>query len=157
MRTDICLLRVGIKGEIGPRQTLRKMMWRHRLAPGQGLLRLPEAERSLEAMKCKESQGPRFDWEGVCVLKYILSITLKKISWLCSRACGILVPQPGIEPTPLHWQQEALIAEPPGKSPGASLLLREVSSSCLWPLDIGVGTLMCSSLIISAWYHPPSP
>lgn len=46
--TDICLLRVGIKGETGPRQTLRKMMWPARLAPGQGLLRLPEAEESLE-------------------------------------------------------------------------------------------------------------
>ena len=84
-----------------------------------------EAERSLEAVKCKESQGPRFDWEGVCVLKYILEYHFEnKIFWLCPRACGVLVPQPGIEPTPLHWQQEALITEPPGKSPGASLLLK---------------------------------
>ena len=31
-------------------------------------------------------------------------------------ACGILVPQPGIEPmSPLHWQLKILTAGPPGK------------------------------------------
>ena len=31
-------------------------------------------------------------------------------------ACGILVPQPGIEPmSPLHWQLRILTAGPPGK------------------------------------------
>ena len=31
-------------------------------------------------------------------------------------ACGILGPQPGIEPVPLHWQLGVLTPGPPGKS-----------------------------------------
>ena len=31
-------------------------------------------------------------------------------------ACRILVPQPGIEPHPLHWKHRVLITGPPGKS-----------------------------------------
>ena len=31
-------------------------------------------------------------------------------------ACGILVPQPGTEPMPLHWKSGVLLTELPGKS-----------------------------------------
>ena len=37
--------------------------------------------------------------------------------------CGILVPQPGVKPTPLHRQHRVLTTEPPEKSPYKSLLL----------------------------------
>ena len=30
--------------------------------------------------------------------------------------CGILVPRPGIEPVPLHWEHGVLATGPPGKS-----------------------------------------
>ena len=37
--------------------------------------------------------------------------------WLHPTACRILVPPPGIKPTPLHWKCRALITGPPGKLP----------------------------------------
>ena len=34
----------------------------------------------------------------------------------CREACGILVPQPGINPCPLHWEHRVLTTGQPGKS-----------------------------------------
>ena len=39
----------------------------------------------------------------------------------CSQACGILVPQPGVEPTSPALEGRFLTTGPPGKSPGACL------------------------------------
>ena len=36
--------------------------------------------------------------------------------WLCFLVCGILVPQPGIEPVPLQWKCGVSTTGPPGKS-----------------------------------------
>ena len=36
--------------------------------------------------------------------------------WLHHTACGILVPQPGIEPVPLQWKHGILTTGPPGNS-----------------------------------------
>ena len=47
------------------------------------------------------------------ILIVILSIF---IFWLCHGACGILVPQPGIEPTPLQWKHRVPTTGWPGKS-----------------------------------------
>ena len=43
-------------------------------------------------------------------------LVIKCISLLCHTACGILVPQPGISPGPLHWKLGVLTIGPPGKS-----------------------------------------
>ena len=40
-------------------------------------------------------------------------------------ACGILAPQPGIEPAPPALESEILTTGPPGKSPERTLLSRE--------------------------------
>ena len=37
--------------------------------------------------------------------------------WPHCGACGILVPRPGIGPTPSHWKLRVLNTGPPGKSP----------------------------------------
>ena len=55
----------------------------------------------------------------------------------CSMACGILVPRPGINPWPLHWQTDS---GPPGKSLGCFLLfffwvLLRLTISLFTPLD----------------------
>ena len=44
----------------------------------------------------------------------------------CSGACGILVPQPGIEPTPAALQERASPAGPPGKS-SPDILIKKLS------------------------------
>ena len=36
--------------------------------------------------------------------------------WPCPVACGILVPQPGIEPGPWQWNRQVLTTGPPGYS-----------------------------------------
>lgn len=36
--------------------------------------------------------------------------------WQFHMACWILVPQQGLNPSPLHWKHRALITGPPGKS-----------------------------------------
>lgn len=36
--------------------------------------------------------------------------------WQFHVACWILVPQQGLNPSPLHWKHQALITGPPGKS-----------------------------------------
>ena len=36
--------------------------------------------------------------------------------WPQWAACGILVPQPGIELVPLQWKRRVLTTGPPGKS-----------------------------------------
>ena len=38
----------------------------------------------------------------------------------CFMACGILVPQPGMEPHPLQWKYEALTTGLPGRLPKCS-------------------------------------
>ena len=38
------------------------------------------------------------------------------IFWPCHSPCRILVPQPEIKPTPLHWEHGVLATTPPGKS-----------------------------------------
>ena len=38
-------------------------------------------------------------------------------------ACGVLIPQPGIEPVPPKWKRRVLTIGPPGKSLGKQLLL----------------------------------
>ena len=38
------------------------------------------------------------------------------IFWPCHSTCRILVPQPEIKPTPLHWEHGVLATTPPGKS-----------------------------------------
>ena len=47
------------------------------------------------------------------------------IFWQHHAACGILVPQPGIELHPLHWQHRVLTTEPPGKSQGCIFFFYE--------------------------------
>ena len=37
-------------------------------------------------------------------------------SWQCLAACGILVPQSGIKPTPWQWKHGVLTTGPPGNS-----------------------------------------
>ena len=37
--------------------------------------------------------------------------------WPCHLTCGILVPQPGIEPRPRQWERRVLTTGPPGNSP----------------------------------------
>ena len=37
--------------------------------------------------------------------------------WPCHTACGILVPQPWIEPGPRQWKHRVLTTGPPGNSP----------------------------------------
>ena len=41
-------------------------------------------------------------------------------------ACGILVPQPGIEPEPPALEGEVLTTEPPGKSLQSSLYYNDL-------------------------------
>ena len=50
--------------------------------------------------------------------KYMKSKIFIYLGVLCL-SCGMwgLVPQPGIEPGPLHWEQGVLAIGPPGKSP----------------------------------------
>ena len=43
------------------------------------------------------------------------SMVVLHVGLSCSVACRILVPPPGIKPTPLHWKCRALITGPPGK------------------------------------------
>ena len=43
----------------------------------------------------------------------------------CSVACGILVPRPGIKPSPSALEGGFLTTGPPGKSPGAIILRSE--------------------------------
>ena len=37
--------------------------------------------------------------------------------WPYHMACGILIPQSGIEPRPLQWEHRVLTTGPAGKSP----------------------------------------
>ena len=59
-------------------------------------------------------------WELALQLSCKLKITQNKkfgFFWSCPEACGILVPQPDIEPTsPLHWKCGVLTIGLPGKS-----------------------------------------
>ena len=53
----------------------------------------------------------------------------------CSAACGILVPQPGIEPTSSALQGRFLTIGPPGKSWDCFVLCCTLASSkVLWPI-----------------------
>ena len=53
------------------------------------------------------------------------------IIWSCCKACGILVPQPGIKPAPLHWQLRVLTTEPPGSPVQMFVFLNAFSISPL--------------------------
>ena len=62
--------------------------------------------------------------------------------WPCITAFGILVPQPGIEPVPLHWKHGLVTIGPPGKSPGTCFLKSQSHP-----------TLSMSSLDLVPTYH----
>ena len=38
------------------------------------------------------------------------------LHWILVATCGILVPRPGIEPVPLHWEHRILTTGASGKS-----------------------------------------
>ena len=53
-------------------------------------------------------------------------------------ACGILVPQPGIEPAPPALEDEVLTTEPPGKSLQSSLYYNDLEPDFqhLWDMPL---------------------
>ena len=61
--------------------------------------------------------------------------------FFCHMACGILVPQPGIEPVSLHWKHRVLNTGPTGRSSVGSLELMLQAPPPLGPqVPPGVGT-----------------
>ena len=54
------------------------------------------------------------DWISDC---YSVKFGFFFFFWPCPAACGILVPQPGIKPTPPALEAWVLTTGPPGKSP----------------------------------------
>ena len=66
----------------------------------------------------------------------MLELGLKFIFGLWHVACGILVPQPVIEPVPLHWKHGVLTTGPAGKSCKTQIL------SCLIPKNMPLTTVL---------------
>ena len=62
--------------------------------------------------------------------KLSFSLLMRFLSWFFFGprhvACGILVPQLGIEPHPLSWKHTILITGPPGKSLDEIFKLKEI-------------------------------
>ena len=58
---------------------------------------------------------------------YKINQSLDLFCWPYLAACRILVPQPGMEPLPLHWECRFLTTGPPGKS----LLISRFLHSCV--------------------------
>lgn len=56
----------------------------------------------------------------ICFSLQLPIFSLFLVFWPCCKACGILVPWPGIEPTPLALEAWSLNHWTPGKSPSFS-------------------------------------
>ena len=90
--------------------------------------------------------------------------------WLHSVACGILVPDQGWNPCPLHWKWGVLTTEQPGKPIFTSLSKPLISPfgsiSKIYPLcltlspplspDLSNSSYQCLSLLFSGRIHSPN-
>ena len=96
--------------------------------------------------------------------------------WPCHTACGILVPQPGIEPGPLQWKWRVRATGPPGNSQPLMALkkLPRLSLPCFpslkvrayahlfrgsdnWQMCMVVSTLHWVFFSVLIWHRPPHP
>ena len=70
-----------------------------------------------------------------------------EIFWPCCMVCRILVPKPGIEPMPLHWQHKFLTTGPSGKS------LRQLSLMvCSGWINLAEGCILTPKRIFKTKY-----
>ena len=83
------------------------------------------------------------------ILFYIVSSLFKVyfIFWPHHTACGILVPQTGIEPRPWQWKQKALTMGPPGNSLKFILYLYIYIYICI------ICNFQCSFLCVQSLFH----
>ena len=89
---------------------------------------------------------------GLCSLQHVGSVVEAR-GFSCPVPCGILVPQPGIEPESLALEGGFLTTGPPGKSPEFAVLIyhnllkqgRKISPTCL--LSLSTFVCLCISFV----------
>ena len=88
-------------------------------------------------------------------IMYLSDSVYQYILLMCTLACRILVPQPGIEPGPRLWKRRVLTTGPPGNSQYQYILERvsivqiEFKRTSFWSLEIWINhnVLFCAFYI----------